>query len=107
MVISWPNLIEALTYLYSSSVPARIHVKVSWGFDLNKQQGPLLMLDNESDCEVNSFFVVWNGPLWADIIACGRREPIVQNLVIKRVKLRFDGLVVVVQFSSFVSVVPR
>jgi len=40
--------------------------------------------------------------LWTDIIAISRREPIVQNLVVKRAKLCLDVLVVVVQFGSFV-----
>jgi hypothetical protein len=59
-------------------------------------------LDNESNSEVNGFSEAWDGPLWADIVVIGLSEPIVQNLVIKRVKLCLDGLVVVVQFGSFV-----
>jgi hypothetical protein len=77
-------------------------VKVEWGLDLKKQQRTLLVLDNKSNGEVNGFSGVWDGPLWTDVIAIGCREPIVQNLVIKGVKLCLNGLVVVVQFGSFV-----
>ena len=59
------------------------------------------MLDNEGNREVNRFSGAWDRPLWINIVAIDRREPIVQNLVIKRIKLVLDGFVVIVQFRSF------
>ena len=59
------------------------------------------MLDNESNREVDGFSRVWNSPLGTDIISIGCREPMVQDLVIKWVEFRFNGLVVVVQTVAF------
>lgn len=77
MLIVWPNLIETLDDLDNGGIAPRIQLEVRWRLDLDKQQWVLMMLDNESNCEVDGFSRVWNGPLGADIIAFSRREPIV------------------------------
>ena len=41
-------------------------------------------------------------PVWTDIIVLSCGEPIIQNLVIKRIKLRLGSLMVVIQMSSCV-----
>ncbi len=101
MLISWADLVEVLNDLDDRTISPRIQAEVPRGLDLNKQQGTLVKLDNKSNRKVGHFSVVWDDLLWTDIEAVGRREPIIQNLVIQRAKFCFSSLVVVVQLSGF------
>ena len=77
MLIGRPNLIETLNDLNNGAIAPRLQFEVRWRLDLDKQRRLLLMLDNESNREVDGFSRVRNGPLGTDIIAVGRREPVV------------------------------
>ena len=70
----------------------------------------MVVLNNKSNCIVLAIIGVnvraRDDPVWADIIAISSREPILQNLVIKRVKLFLREPMVIVQVSSFVQDIP-
>jgi len=61
---------------------------------------PLRALDNKGDVSVLSG--VRDNPVWMDSIAISWREPVHQNIVIKRVKRGLDGLMVIIQSSGMV-----
>ena len=67
---------ETLNDLNNDGIAPRFQLKVRWRLDLDKHQRSLVVLDNESNREVDGFSRVRNGPLGTDIIAFSRGKNI-------------------------------